>query len=185
MRHLLIVLLALYPYFVQATLISDPVGRYEVANKNVAFKNDDKIYPKNVLSFDEINIELDGYSFKRGGFLSEEESTDGKSLINYSRDVFFSDETSYGWGILVHSNKVGVELKEVLTLPEPSPDWNISDETKLLENGRIAVTKRFYPINDGIVYNSWGFSKNDPKGKYRFQIYYGENLIYEVEFNVK
>src|SRR5688572_26068515 len=92
----------------------------------------------------------------------------------------------YNWVVRFHPVERQVVLTEVLTLPGPAPQWNVTggETSEVAEDRASASTERRFDGRDGVATGGWCVAEGDPVGAYRFVIRQGGRDVAKFDFTV-
>lgn len=99
--------------------------------------------------------------------------------------IILGDNVHFGWVVVTEEIDKNINWQEVIFFPEKPKDLIVTDATKISKNGKRAVTKKTSNLKDGLIYNSWALSKEDPLGEYKIEVYAEEKLLETFSFQVK
>lgn len=99
-------------------------------------------------------------------------------------DLDLKPNNSYGWFMLVRTNKENVEIKDVIHLPSPGV-WSENTSLIVSKDKKNAMSKRMARINNGSIQGFWGISEGDPKGDYSEDIYVDNKHIKTFYYHIK
>ncbi len=99
------------------------------------------------------------------------------------------EKICFGWVIKVKPRVGLVKITEIFTLPAAPKAWvGVDDDpysqTTTSQDQKIATTKRFMPLKNGILENSWCISKGDPSGSHHIVVLNNTQVLAEFEFEV-
>ncbi len=99
------------------------------------------------------------------------------------------EKICFGWVIKVKPRSELVKITEIFTLPAAPQAWvGVDDDpysqTTTSKNRKIATTKRFMPLKNGTLENSWCISKGDPSGSHHIVVLNHTQVLAEFEFEV-
>jgi hypothetical protein len=104
-------------------------------------------------------------------FFSLFTSEKGEMIFSESDRIPLKDGISYGWGIHLSTEKDNVTWKEVFILPEIPSVWGHCDDTKITNQGRVAITEKTVSSKGGWIGNMWSVAEGDPPGSYVMLVY--------------
>ncbi|MCF7916549.1 MAG: hypothetical protein K9L61_02095 [Candidatus Omnitrophica bacterium] len=99
--------------------------------------------------------------------------------------ITLGDNVQFGWVIATDVIDKSINWQEVILFPEKPLNLIVTDATKVSSNGKKAVTKKTFNLEDGLIYNSWALSKEDPLGEYKIKVYAEGKLLKTFSFQVK
>jgi hypothetical protein len=119
-------------------------------------------------------------------FYAYDEDDPAISAVRTRRIPHRPESSCYLWVIRVAPADRILRVREILTLPAPSPTWDVGDErTQISVDGREAVTELRQDMSNGLLTNDWCIAERDPIGPYRIEVYDGARLLHRFEFQVE
>ncbi len=99
------------------------------------------------------------------------------------------EKVCFGWVIKVKPSGELVKITEIFTLPAAPKAWVGVDndpysQTTTSQDRKIATTRRFMPLKNGILENSWCIGKGDPNGSHHIVVLNNTQVLAEFEFEV-
>lgn len=95
---------------------------------------------------------------------------------------------TYGWRIVLKTNKTKVRWREEFTLPVAPATWGDA-ETKGLNSvssdKRVSVMEREESSVDGVIVNSWAVVAGDPVGHHVMRVLIDNRYEYIFQFDVQ
>ncbi|MDP3010760.1 MAG: hypothetical protein Q8N30_17045 [Methylococcales bacterium] len=95
---------------------------------------------------------------------------------------------TYGWRIVVKTNKAKVRWREEFTLPVAPVTWGdaeVKGMSSVSENRRVSVMEREETPVDGVMVNSWAVAAGDPVGHHVMRVLIDNRYEYIFQFDVQ
>ncbi|SFN48493.1 hypothetical protein SAMN05660284_01602 [Formivibrio citricus] len=112
----------------------------------------------------------------------------GRPLFESVKVVPLTPDQSYGWVILLRTNKPTIKWREEFTLPTKPDTWGAPESQgtrSVSTDGRVSITEREVSPERGIIFNSWAVAPGDPKGRYVIRVFIEGSLAHVFEFDVQ
>lgn len=113
---------------------------------------------------------------------------DANPVFKPSKVVPLKEGQSFGWILLVETDKPHLTLREEFTLPTQPVTWGDPPPTGIRvisDDGRIAVTQQEVSPDKGVLFNVWQIAPGDPTGRHTFRVFIEGNLAGSFEFDVE
>lgn len=99
--------------------------------------------------------------------------------------IILGDNVHFGWIVATEMIDKNINWQEVIFFPAKPKNLIVTDATMISKNGKKAITKKTLNLRDGLIYNSWALSKEDPLGEYKIEVYAEGKLLKIFSFQVK
>lgn len=95
--------------------------------------------------------------------------------------------TTYGWVILVKTDKARVHWTEEFTLPKAPVTWgSVLQDHRISADGTTSIKEGSADMREGpVIYNAWSVAEGDPAGIYRIRVTLDDGLTQQFEFEVR
>jgi len=120
-------------------------------------------------------------------FYAESAGPDGKvTQIETTRVPYIVDTSCYRWTIAFTAGQGDRQFTERFTLPDSASSWGDTEgeATTVSRDRRVAVTKVFADLSEGLVTHGWCVAAGDPLGQYRIEVFDGKRLLKRFDFKV-
>jgi hypothetical protein len=95
---------------------------------------------------------------------------------------------TYGWRIVLKTNKTKVRWREEFTLPVAPVTWGDAEAkgmSSVSENRRVSVMEREVTPVDGVIVNSWAVAAGDPVGHHLMRVLIDNRYEHIFQFDVQ
>lgn len=95
---------------------------------------------------------------------------------------------TYGWRIVVKTNKTKVRWREEFTLPVAPATWGDAETNGLnsvSSDKRVSVMEREESPVDGVMVNSWAVAAGDPVGHHSMRVLIDNRYEHIFQFDVQ
>jgi len=105
-----------------------------------------------------------------------------------SNKVPLVEGQTYGWRIVLKTNKTKVRWREQFTLPVAPATWGdaeIKGLNKVSNDKRVSVMEREETPVDGVIVNSWAVAAGDPVGHHWMRVLIDNRYEHIFQFDVQ
>ncbi|MEZ0244084.1 MAG: hypothetical protein ACAH11_11965 [Sphingomonas sp.] len=118
-------------------------------------------------------------------FFAFDNRPEDPELIDTTRVSRGGPARCYGWMIKVAPQNGRITLREELLLPAvPASMPRVLGNSTILNNGQKTVTQVTLSLADGELRHSWCASIDDPLGKHRIDVFFGDSLVKSFTFEL-
>lgn len=93
--------------------------------------------------------------------------------------------TGFGWRLHLPHRGDAVQVKEVLILPDAPAHIRSTEATRVLPDGRVAITEEEQVPQRGWLEHNWLLEPGDPTGMYRLRIFLDGTWVRDFQFEVR
>lgn len=115
-------------------------------------------------------------------------SNTGGPVFVPSKTVPLKPGQSFGWILLVDTEKTAVSLREEFTLPLQPATWGDPPPTGIRvisDDGRTAISVQESAPDKGVLFNVWEIAPGDPAGRHTIRVFIDGVLAGAFEFDVE